>query len=438
MRAIPGSAAMLLWGAAALAQSIIPNSPGVKGTFAIRDATIHPVTRPVIERGRIVIAGGTIAAVGPDVAIPPDAEVIDGTGLHVYPGMIDANTNVGLTEIGSVRGSVDVAEIGQFNPNARAAVAINPHSELVPVTRVNGVTTVVVVPEGGVISGQDALINLAGWTPDEMIVRAPVAMHVSFPRLRSGGFGGTPNEEEEEKEAKKGYEKRIEDLKKVVRDAQAYAKGVRAREQNRGLPPIERDLMLESMIDLVEGRILVVIHADQARDIRAAVAFADEMGLRMILAGGAHVQEVVDLLREKEIPVLLGPVLALPPREDDPYDLIFSNAAALHRAGVPFAFQTRDAHNARNLPYHAAAAAAFGLPKQAALEAVTIAPARILGVADRLGSLEVGKMANVIVTDGDPLEIRTSVRHLFIAGEPIPLDSRHTLLYQKFRARPTP
>lgn len=311
-------AAGLVLCASAYAQSVIPNTPGEVKTFAIRGATIHPVTSAPIERGTLVIADGKIVLVaGEGAAIPADAEVIDGTGLHVYPGMIDSLTNIGLTEISSVPGSVDTSEVGDYNANARAEAALNPHSELIPVTRVNGITTVLSAPEGGIISGQSALINLAGWTPGEMVVRAPVGLHLSFPRLRSGGWN-VPQEEEAEKEAKKGYERKLEELRIRFRDAQAWEKAVAARRDDPSLPPIEADLGLAAMAEAASGRIPVIVHADFARDIRAAVAFSREMGLKMILSGGAHVQEVTDLLVREKIPVLLGPILALPPREDDP------------------------------------------------------------------------------------------------------------------------
>src|SRR5215207_923666 len=187
------------------AQSTIPNNPGVKATVAIRNATIIPVTSAPIANGTIVLSGGMIQAVGANVAVPVGATVIDGTGLFVYPGMIDSGSNVGLVEISAVAGTADVVELGDFNPNAMAAVAINPHSELVPVTRVNGVTHVVSTPEGGVISGQSALIQLAGWTPPQMVVQSPAAMHIRFPRLRSAPGGESGQDEEAEKERRKTY-----------------------------------------------------------------------------------------------------------------------------------------------------------------------------------------------------------------------------------------
>lgn len=427
-------AVALLFASAAAAQSLIPNNPGVKGTVAIRNATIYPVSSAPIANGTIVFSNGTITAVGANAAIPEGATVIDGTGFFVYPGLIDSGTNVGLVEIDAVPGTVDTSETGDLNPNARAATAINPHSELVPVTRVNGVTHVLSVPEGGIISGQSALIQLAGWTPPEMVIKAPAAMHIRFPRLRSASFADP--DEEAERERKKAYTREVEKLRDIMRDAQAYAKAAAARERDPRVRRFDRDLRLEALVPVVEGRVPVIMHANLERDIRAALEFADEFNISPILAGGYDVGRVIPELKRRNIPVLLGPILSLPQREDDPYDIIFTNAKMLHDNGIPFAIQTQEAHNARNLPYHAATAAAFGLPKDVALRSVTLSPAEIFGVAERLGSLDVGKQANVIITDGDPLEIRTNVHRVFIAGEEIPIESRHTLLYRKFANRP--
>ena len=428
--------AALLVTSSAFAQSTILNNPGRKGTFAIRNATIVPVTSAPITNGTIVFANGVITAVGASAAVPADATVIDGTGLFVYPGMIDSGSSVGLVEIDSVAGTVDTTELGDMNPNAQAAVAVNPHSELVPVTRVNGVTNVVATPEGGIVSGQSALIQLSGWTPPEMVVKAPAAMHIRFPRLRSRPLSDQPQDEEAEKELRKTYTKEVDKLRDLLRDAQAYAKAAAARAGDGNVRRFDRDVMLESLVPFVEGRLPVVLHANLARDIRAALELADEFKLKVILAGAQDVGRVVDEVKKRNMAVILGPILSLPQREDDPYDLLFANAKILHDAGIPFAIQTADAHNTRNLPYHAAACAAFGLPKDVALKAITIYPAQIWGVADRLGSLEVGKLANVVLTDGDPLEIRTNVKRVFIAGEEISMQSRHTLLYEKFKQRP--
>lgn len=413
------------------AQSTIPNNPGKKQTIVIRNATIVPVTAAPISNATLVIDNGKIAAFGTNVPTPQAAVVIDASGQFIYPGMIDSGTNVGLVEIDSVPGTVDTTELGDLNSNAQAAVALNPHSELIPVTRVSGVTNVVSVPEGGIISGQSALIQLIGWTPQEMVVKAPLAMHIRFPRLRGAPLVDVPQDEEAEKEAKKSYTRELDKLRDTFRDAQAYARAANAKVKR-----FDRDLILESLVPVVEGRLPVIIHANLARDIRAAIDFADEFKLKMILAGAQDVARVVPELKSRNIPVLLGPILALPQREDDPYDLLFTNAKTLYDAGIRFAIQTTEAHNTRNLPYHAGSCAAFGLPKDVALKAITIFPAEIFGVADKLGSIEVGKSANLIVTDGDPLEFRTNIKRVFIAGEEISMDSRHTLLYEKFRQRP--
>ena len=418
------------------AQSVIPNSPGKKPAFAIRNATIYPVTSAPIPNGTIVFSNGVITAVGANATVPAGATVIDGTGLSVYPGLIDSGTQVGLQEISSVAGMNDSSELGDINPNARAAVALNPHSNVIDVTRVNGITTVVSEPEGGMISGQSALIQLAGWTPQEMVLKSPLAMHIHFPRVRSAAFDEQPQEEEAAKEAQKNYTRQIDKLRDVFRDAQAYAKAAGARTQNASLPRSDRDLILEAMVPVVEGRVPVVMHANLARDIRAAIKFADEFKLKMILADGQEVARVIPDLKSRNIPVILGPILEVPPHEDDAYDLIASNAKTLNDNGIRFSIQSADVHNARNLPYHAAMCAAFGLPKDVALKSVTIFPAEIFGVADKVGSLEAGKIANVILTDGDPLEIMTHVKRLFIGGEDITLDTHQTLLYEKFSKRP--
>lgn len=418
------------------AQSVILNNSGAKPTVAIRNATIYPVTSAPIANGTIVFANGVITAIGTNVTIPSGAMIIDGAGLSVYPGLIDSGSQVGLTEISSVAGTNDSTELGDINPNARTDVAVNPHSNLIPVTRVNGITTVVAEPEGGIISGQSALIQLSGWTPKEMILKAPLALHVRFPRLRTGSFEEQPQDEEAEKEAKKNYTNQVDKLRDTLRDAQAYSKAASARSKDPSVRRFDRDVLLDALVAVVEGREPVVMHAGLTRDIKAALKFADEFKLKVILADAEDVAQVIPDLKSRNIPVILGPILALPPHEDDPYDLIFTNAKTLYDNGIRFAIKSEDAHNARNLPYHAAMCAAFGLPKDVALKAITIFPAEIFGVADKVGSLEVGKVANVIVTNGDPLEIVTQVKRVFIGGEDIPMETNQTLLYQKFLKRP--
>ena len=413
------------------------SAQGPAGTYAIRNARIITVTGPVIENGTVVIANGKIAAVGASASVPSGAKVIEGKGLSVYPGMIDADTEIGLTEIGSVAGSVDTNEIGDNNANIHVDVAIHPDSSHIAVTRVNGITTALTAPRGGLIAGQSALLNLDGWTPREMVLKSPVAMHLNWPgggrgRGEFGGFG----QQRSVTELRREQDKQIESLKKILRDAAAYGDARDARAKDPGLPRQDVDLKLEALIPVVRGQMPVVINVSLERDIKAAIAFVGEMKLKAIISGGIEAYKVADQLKAKNIPVLVGPVLRMPVNEDDPYDAAFSNAGLLSKAGVKIAFQTNDSAYSRNLPYHAGMAAAFGLPKDEALKAVTIYPAEIFGVADRVGSIEQGKIANLIVTDGDPLEIRTQIKHVFINGRDIPLTSRHTELYEKYKARP--
>jgi imidazolonepropionase-like amidohydrolase len=406
-------------------------------SYVIRNARVVTVTGPVIEKGTVVVSNGRIAAVGANVQGPAGAKIIDATGLSVYPGMIDAGTVLGLTEIGSVAGTVDTSEIGDNNADIHVDVAIHPDSTHIGVTRVVGVTTVLTAPRGGTIAGQSALINLDGWVPKEMILKSPVAMHINWPSEGGGGRGGFGGGQRRSgPEARRERERRIDDLKQAIRDAKAYSDAKDARAKDSTLPRMNFDLKLEALAPVARGEMPVIVSANEERAIKAAIAFADEMKVKMVLAGGAEAYKVAEQLKTKNIPVIVGAVLRMPSNEDDPYDMAFANAGILSKAGVKIAFQTTDSAHVRELPYNAGMAAAFGLPKEEALKAVTIYPAEILGVADRVGSIEKGKIANLIVTDGDPLEILTQVKHLFINGRQIPLASRHTELYERYKNRP--
>jgi imidazolonepropionase-like amidohydrolase len=406
-------------------------------SYAIRNARIVTVSGPVIENGTVVISGGKITAVGTNVSVPSGAKTIDGSGLSVYPGMIDSGTQIGLTEIGSVSGSVDTGEIGENNANIHVDVAIHPDSSHIAVARVNGITTVLTAPRGGNISGQSALINLDGWVPRDMVLKSPVAMHIQWPGGLGGGggeFGG--QQQRNTSEMRREQDRQIEAMKKILQDARAYADASDARAKDPSLPKKAVDLKMEALIPVVRGQLPVVISANLERDIKKAIQFADELKLKMILSGGAEAFKVADQLKAKGIAVLVGPIYRLPVAEDDGYDAPFANAGLLAKAGVKIAFQTTSSAEARDLPFQAGIASAFGLPKEEALRAVTINPAQIFGVSDKVGSIEQGKIANLIVTDGDPLEIRTQIRHLFINGRSIPLTSRHTELYERYKARP--
>jgi imidazolonepropionase-like amidohydrolase len=402
--------------------------------YAIRNARIVTVTGAVIERGTVLIREGKIAEVGARVAVPGNARVIDATGLSVYPGLIDCGTSLGLTEIGSIQETRDTTELGDFNPHMRAIVAVQPHSELIPVSRANGITTAITRPGGRLVSGQAALINLDGWTWQEMTVRAPAAMAMEYPRAPRGR-GAAFIQAEAGANIQQLRERQLTALRQKLEDAQAYSKAKEARAADKSLPPRAVDHVLEALIPVVKGELPVLMVANSERDIKGAIEIADKYKLKLIISGAEDAWKVASTLKEKNIPVIIGPVTDLPNNEDDDYDVNFSHAAKLHKAGVRFAFQTADAAYARNLPYQAGTSAAFGLPKDEALKAVTIYPAQIFGVDKLLGSVEAGKMANLIVTDGDPLEFKTSVKHMFVNGKPVDLSSRHTKLYDKFNNR---
>ncbi len=420
---------------AAPSQELPPSpSPG-PGPFALVGATVHPVSGPAIEGATLRIAAGRIAALGADVRPAAGDEVVEVSGLHVYPGLMDAGGSVGLRDVGSVPATHDLVDPGNFQPDLRTAIAFHADSDVIPVTRANGITSVVARPQGGVVSGQSALVRLAGWTWEEMAVKDPLALHVRVPtqaRRAAGSRRPTGDEAKAESDRASGVTERRRELRDLFRRA---ADRARMRAAGAALEP---DPPLDALEPYATGRGLVVLEAETVEEIRAAVEFAGEAKLRAAIAGGTEAWRAANLLREKGLPVLVGPVLALPRRRYDPYDAVYANAGKLHRAGVRFCFRSDDASNARNLGMHAGMAAAFGLPRDEALRAVTLSPAEILGVADRLGSLEPGKEADLIVTDGDPLEPSTHVLRMWIAGRPVDLRSKHTDLYEKYRRRPGP
>jgi imidazolonepropionase-like amidohydrolase len=416
--------------------------PGPQATIAIRGARIVTVSGPELASGTVVVSGGKITAVGADAAVPAGATVIDGAGLTVYPGMMDAGTSLGLSEIGQgAAATVDVSEVGTFNPNAQAFYGVNPQSAHIGVTRVVGVTHVLTRPSGGVVSGQAALLNLAGSTVPEMNVVPRAAMVIELPRSGFGGgrFGGgfafaaAANPQE----VSRTRTRQLDSLRALLRDAEAYARVQEAYAKDRSLPRPRQDVVLASLVPTARRQMPVLFIADRAADIREAVAFAEEMKLQPIIVGGRDAWQVAAFLKQKDVPVLLSAVMDLPSREDDPYDVNFSAPAKLAAAGVRFAVTSGDqGAETRNLPYTAGMAAAFGLSKADALKSVTLWPAQILGVGDRLGSIEVGKMANLVVTDGDLLEAKTQTKHLIIDGRVVPLESKHTDLNERFKDRP--
>lgn len=443
MRRFGAGQAFLIGGILVVAAQVAGAQSQPPAAYAITHARIFTVSGAPIEDGTLVIRDGKITAVGANVEIPAGAQVIDGKGLQVYPGLFDAVTQMGLSEISAVSATVDSAETGPYNPDVVAATAVLPSSEHIPVTRAAGITEVLAVPGSGgfdfsgsrgVIGGQASAIHLSGWTIDEMLIKKSVAMVVNWPEIetRTFDFATFSRKEKPFAEAKKEYEKQVSELTELLDRARHYAVAV----EHEKTADFRRDVKLEALVPVVRGQLAMLVVADRGRDIRNAVEYADKQNLKIIIAGGTEAYKVKDLLRSKSVAVILRPPLTLPSEEDDPYDRLLSQPAELAKAGVKFAIGSFDNSFARRLGQNAANAVAYGLPYDEALKAVTLYPAEILGLGDQVGTLEVGKMANVIVTNGDPLEVTTDVRYLFIKGRLTSTDNKHQRLYEKYVNRP--
>ncbi|MBX3411920.1 MAG: amidohydrolase family protein [Pirellulales bacterium] len=409
----------------------IPGAPQQK-PIAIVGGTIHPVSGPDIAPGTLLLVEGKIAAIGADVPLPDDCEKIDATGKHVYPGMLHAHTQLGIVEIPAVRATVDQAETGSVNPNVKAQVAVNPDSELFPVARGTGILTALVVPGPGVIAGQTAVMNLDGWTYEEMTVRSPAALAINWPRMHPANAWYIEETSQQQLEAR---DRSLSLLRDTFADARSYKRAKEAHAASQG-PAIDHDLRWEAMIPVLAGEVPLLVMADEVAQIQAAVAFAQRERVKLIIAGGYDAPLCAELLTRQDVPVIIAGVHRLPQRESDDYDSPFTLAERLRQAGVKFCIAGHDRHSkAQNMPYEAGTAAAYGLPKADALRAVTLSPAEILGVADRLGSLDSGKDATLFIADGDPLETPTQVEMAFIQGRRVDLSSKHTRLWEKYKEK---
>jgi imidazolonepropionase-like amidohydrolase len=393
--------------------------------LAIVGATLHPVVGADLEGGILLVQDGRIAALGEDLAIPASAIVVDATGQHVWPGMIALGTSLGLREIGSVRGSIDTFESGGNQPDLRVASSIHADSAHIPVTRSNGITRAQVVPGGrGPMLGQSALVRLEGDTWEELLVLDRDMLHVRFPR--------TANDAEEK--AKKESQEDIDELRELLREAREYDR-LRAEASEAGVESPPWDPRLEALAPFARGEKPVALHADNAQTILYALRLAEEEQLDAVLYGAREGWKVAEAIRAAGVPVVVGPVLALPMDRFDPYDAAYANVAVLVRAGIRCAIMAEDDDNTRNLPFHAGTAVAYGLPREEALRAITIEPARIVGLDEELGSLTPGKQADLVITDGDLLEPTTRVMRVLVAGREQDLSNRQTRLYERYRER---
>jgi imidazolonepropionase-like amidohydrolase len=398
------------------------------GTFLLKDATIHTVTNGTIQ-GDLLIKDGVIAEIGTITQMDAGSTTIVCTGKHIYPGFIDGGTNLGLSEVGSISLTQDYRELGDFTPHMQALTAINPNSVSIPVTRTNGVTTVIAKTGGGLFPGTAALINLHGYTPNQMFAGFK-GVQMNFPSTGKRGRWDRRKPEDIKKDGEKAM-KKMNDIWDKARQYAAIDSAAKASNQKmEGYNP-----QMESLLPIVRGEAPLMIEVNKDGDIKSAIKWVEKNKLDVIFTGVSEGYRVTKELAKTGIPVVTGPIMAIPGRSSASYDIAYKNASIMQKAGIKVAIRTNETENVRNLPFNAGFAAAYGMGIEEALKAITIIPAEIFGVSDKMGSLEKGKVANVFVSDGDPFETKTKIEHLFISGYKIPLESRHTLLYDEFLKR---
>ncbi len=404
-------------------------APGQDTTYVIKGGTVVNPGMAPMPNTDIVIRNNRIVSVGAGASVA-NAKVIDAAGKFIYPGMIDANTGIGLQEIGGIATMNLRSEIGMFNPHMKALVALNVESEILGVTRMNGVTTVLTSPTGGVISGQATLINTAGWTWEDLSVVRTAGMIINIPGSgggggRGGGGGG------------RGGGGPPANLAQITADFDQFMTEARDYNAGREAGTTKLDLIYEAMRPVFKREVPALIPAGNEQSIRNAVAFGDKWNIRVVILGGGEAYKVGKFLAEKNVPVILGSIESAP-GDNLPYDAIYAAPGLLAEQGVKFAFSTGNGSNARHVAFHAALAVAYGLPADVALKALTIWPAEILGADKQIGTIAQGKLANLFITTGDPMDLRTQVAEVFIKGRQVPADDRHHRLYLKYKARPLP
>lgn len=407
--------------------------PGKKQDHPIllKGGDLYTVSNGVLAQTDLLFDGGRITQVGKNIAAPANAEVIDVTGKRVYPGLIDGASTLGLVEIGAVRATLDNSEVGNITPEVQSQIAYNPDSELIPTVRSNGILTALIAPEGGTISGRSALMNLDGWTREDAVEKVDVGIHVNWPQssiITAWWMEKTPEDQKKEMAENRAR------LRDAFESARAYAKAKKAGTLT------QTDLRWEAMAPVFDKQMTVFINANDMRQIQEAVAFAAEQEIKIVIVGGRESYRVATLLKQRDIPVILGRVQVQPMREDDDYDVAYRLPALLAQAGVKFCLSYNYANwGARSLPFQAAQAAGFGLDAGLALRSVTLSSAEILGVEKDLGSLDVGKKATLVVSDGDILDpITQRLVRAYIGGREVDLNNKHKELYEKYRVKSFP
>jgi imidazolonepropionase-like amidohydrolase len=397
---------------------------------ALKGGKLLTITHGVIENGVVIMQNGKITAVGSaSTAIPKDARVIDATGMTIYPGLIDSETNLGLVEISGEITTKDTGEPSEeIVPQLHVYDAFHAESELIPVSRLNGITNAVVAPDNSdTLPGQDAFIQLEGKDADEMLLVRDLALPLNF----------TGEQRRNESWDKRKFPSTRMGMAAQIRQAFLDAKHYQdewaayTKKNDQSATPPKHDLKLEALLPYLEGKKTIVLAAEQASDLQAAVNLAHEFNLKFVLNHISHSQPVLDYVASLKVPVIVGPIYE-EPKADERYDAVYSLPAELYKRGVQISFASYSAHDVRNLPYQAGYATAFGLPYEEALKALTLNPALMWGMADKLGSLDVGKTANIVVANGDPLDLKTDVKQVFIEGREVPMASRQTRLRDRY------
>lgn len=411
----------------ATAQETVYPAKAQEGVLFIKNGTVHVGNGTVIENASVRIEAGKITAVGKDLSAG-DAKVIDASGKHVYPGLILANSDLGLTEVPTVRAMNDVSELGVYNPSVRSIVAYNTDSKLINPLRQVGILLAQVSPEGGTLSGSSSVVQLDAWNWEDAAYKTDNGFHYNMPELINRPQGGRRffmQEAAPSDPMKIGLED-IEKFKAFLKEAKAYNQSADKKEVN---------LRFEALKGLFEKKQKLFIHADVVRQLLMAIDIKNEMDIDVVVVGGSESYFVADLLKKNNIPVILNQLLELPTLADDIVDQPYRTPAMLQKAGVLFAISDNDANTRyRNLPYNAGTAAAYGLTKEEALSAITLNAAKILGVADRTGSIEIGKDANIVVSAGDILDMRTNnITNAFIQGRAIELNDKQKQLYERYK-----
>ena len=406
-------------------------APDQDNPIMIKGATIHTVSHGTLEKAEIIFDKGKIISVGHQLTAPDGTEIMDASGLHIFPGLISTGSTLGLQEIGAVRATRDYAEVGDINPNVRANVSYNPDSELIPISRSNGILLALSVPRSGLISGMSSLMMLDGWTWEDATLIHPVGLHIFWPSMN------LPKPQSGKKKDEKGKDMRLKSIQKlddILQDSRAYLKL-----KNLGSSSYKHDLRLEGMLPVITGDVPVFIHANEVRQIEASVYWADRQNLAMVLVGGKDSWRVTQLLKERDIQVIYTQTHSTPMRRFENYDQTFITPSKLYAAGVKFCISNSESSfqtpHLRNLPYYAAKAASYGLPWDEALRSITLSSAEIMGVEKIVGSLETGKDATFFISDGDILDVRTEVQKAFIQGRKIDLNDRHKMLDSKYRIK---